>query len=102
MDNACDRNLRDCLWAVPEPVAAAARGRKSHGCASGSGENEDGADSGIATQSDIEIMETTQANEYDLMFHYLLAVLRRADGANSVTASGVKTFNIFAGLGEHR
>ena len=40
--------------------------------------------------------------EYDLMFHYLLASLRRADGANSVTSTGVKTFNIFAGLGEHR
>ena len=40
--------------------------------------------------------------EYDLMFHYLLASLRRADGANSVTSAGVKTFDIFAGLGEHR
>ena len=40
--------------------------------------------------------------EYDLMFHYLLASLRRADNANSVTSTGVKTFNIFAGLGEHR
>ena len=44
--------------------------------------------------------------EYDLMFHYLLASLRRAestaDGAKSVTSTGVKTFNIFAGLGEHR
>jgi hypothetical protein len=40
--------------------------------------------------------------EYDLMFHYLLALLRRADGANSVTSTGVKTFDIFAGLGEHR
>ena len=40
--------------------------------------------------------------EYDLMFHYLLASLRRADGANSVTSTGVKTFDIFAGLGEHR
>lgn len=40
--------------------------------------------------------------EYDLMFHYLLASLRRADGANSVTSSGVKLFNILAGPGEHR
>ncbi len=40
--------------------------------------------------------------EYDLMFHYLLAALRRADDASSVTAAGVKTFNTFAGLGEHR
>jgi hypothetical protein len=28
--------------------------------------------------------------EYDLMFHYFFALLRRADGANSVTAAGVK------------
>ena len=40
--------------------------------------------------------------EYDLMFHYLLASLRRADGAKSVTATGVKLFNILAGRGEHR
>ncbi len=40
--------------------------------------------------------------KYDLVFHYLLASLRRADGANSVTSTGIKTFNIFAGLGEHR
>ena len=40
--------------------------------------------------------------EYDLMFHYLLASLRRADGAKSVTSTGVKTLNIFAGLGKHR
>jgi hypothetical protein len=40
--------------------------------------------------------------EYDLMFHYLLASLRRADGANSVPSAGVKLFDIFAGLGEHR
>jgi hypothetical protein len=39
--------------------------------------------------------------EYDLMFHYLLASLRRADGKNSVTSTGVELFNIFAGLGEH-
>jgi hypothetical protein len=41
-------------------------------------------------------------HEYDLMFHYLLASLRRADGKDSVTASGTKLFNIFAGKGEHR
>ncbi len=41
-------------------------------------------------------------HEYDLMFHYLLASLRRADGKNSVTATGTKLFDIFAGLGEHR
>ena len=40
--------------------------------------------------------------EYDLMFHYLLASLRRADGAKSVTSAGVKLFNILAGPGEHR
>jgi hypothetical protein len=40
--------------------------------------------------------------EYDLMFHYLLASMRRADGANSVTASGAKLFDILAGRGEHR
>jgi hypothetical protein len=40
--------------------------------------------------------------EYDLMFHYLLASLRRADGAKSVTSQGVKLFNILAGPGEHR
>ncbi len=39
---------------------------------------------------------------YYFMFHYLLASLHRADGAKSVTSTGVKTFNIFAGLGEHR
>ena len=41
-------------------------------------------------------------HEYDLMFHYLLASLPRADGKNSVTATGTKLFDIFAGLGEHR
>ena len=41
-------------------------------------------------------------HDYDLMFHYLLVSLRRADGANSVTSTGVKSFDIFAGLGEHR
>ena len=41
-------------------------------------------------------------HEYDLMFHYLLASLRRADSNNSVTASGTKLFDIFAGLGKHR
>ena len=52
--------------------------------------------------------EAEQANkgvmyhEYDLMFHYLLASLRRADGKNSVTATGTKLFDIFAGLGQHR
>ena len=40
--------------------------------------------------------------EYDVMFHFLFASLRRADGANSVTSAGVKTFNIFAGPGLHR
>ena len=34
--------------------------------------------------------------EYDVMFHFLFASLRRADGANSVTSAGVKTFDIFA------
>ena len=43
------------------PVAMAARGR-SHGRAGGSGENEDDADGYIETQSDNEIMETTQAS----------------------------------------
>ena len=37
-------------WAVPEPVAVAARVWKSHGRAGGSGENKDGADGGIKTQ----------------------------------------------------
>jgi hypothetical protein len=41
-------------------------------------------------------------HKYDLMFHYLLASLRRSDGKDSVTASGTKLFNIFAGKGEHR
>jgi hypothetical protein len=41
-------------------------------------------------------------HEYDLMFHYLLASLRRADGENSVTANGTKLFDIFAGIGKHR
>jgi hypothetical protein len=40
--------------------------------------------------------------EYALMIHYLLASLRRADGANSVTSTGIKLFNILAGRGEHR
>ncbi len=40
--------------------------------------------------------------EYDLMFHYLLASMCHADGLNGVTSTGVKTFNIFAGIGEHR
>jgi hypothetical protein len=34
-------------------------------------------------------------HEYDLMFHYLLASLRCADGANSVTTNGTKLFDIF-------
>ena len=38
-------------------------------------------------------------NEYDLVFHFLLVSLRRADGSNSVTSAGVKTLDIFAGLG---
>ena len=50
--------------AVPEPVEVAARGRKSRGRAGGSGENKDGADSGIETKSDNEIMETTQASSW--------------------------------------
>jgi hypothetical protein len=33
--------------------------------------------------------------EYDLMFHYLLASLCSADGANSVTSTGVKLLNIW-------
>ena len=41
-------------------------------------------------------------HEYTLMFHYLLASLRRADGANSVTTNGTKLFDIFAGIGKHR
>jgi hypothetical protein len=41
-------------------------------------------------------------HEYDLMFHYLLASLRRADGKNSVTTNGTKLFDIFAGIGKHR
>ena len=41
-------------------------------------------------------------HEYDLMFHYLLASLRRADGENSVTTNGTKLFDIFAGIGKHR
>ena len=40
--------------------------------------------------------------DYDIMFHYLLASLRRADGTNSVTSTGVTTLDIFAGLGQHR
>jgi hypothetical protein len=50
----------------------------------------------------IQDMKGVMYYEYDLMFHYLLASLRRADGLNGVTSTGVKTFNIFAGLGEHR
>ena len=50
--------------AVPEPVEVAARGRKSRGRAGGSGENKDGADGGIETKSDNEIMETTQASSW--------------------------------------
>jgi hypothetical protein len=41
-------------------------------------------------------------HEYDLMFHYLLASLRRADGENSVTTNGTKLFDIFAGIGKDR
>ncbi len=41
-------------------------------------------------------------HEYDLMFHYLLATLRRVDGANSETTNGTKLFDIFAGIGRHR
>jgi hypothetical protein len=37
-------------------------------------------------------------HEYDLMFHYLLAIMRRADGANSVTTNGTKLFKIFSGI----
>ena len=40
--------------------------------------------------------------EYDIMFHYLLASLRHADGKDSVTKAGTKLFDIFAGLGQHR
>ena len=40
--------------------------------------------------------------EYDVMFHFLFALLRRADGVNSETSAVVKTFDIFAGLGVHR
>ena len=40
--------------------------------------------------------------EYDLMFHFLFASLHSADSANGVTSAGVKTFDIFAGLGQHR
>ena len=43
--------------------------------------------------------------EYVLMFHYLSALLRRADGMNSVTRSGQRLFDIFAGIGntgDHR
>ncbi len=50
----------------------------------------------------VEDLKGVMYYEYDLMFHYPLASLRRADGANSVPSTGVKTFNIFAGLGEHR
>ena len=53
-------------------------------------------------QESVNYVKGVMYYEYDLMFHYLLASLRRADGANSVTSTGVKTFNIFAGLGEHR
>ena len=41
-------------------------------------------------------------HEYDLIFHYLLATLRRGDGANSMTTYGTKLFDIFAGIGKHR
>jgi hypothetical protein len=41
-------------------------------------------------------------HEYDLMFHYLLATLRCADGANSVTTNGTKLLDIFAGIVQHR
>jgi hypothetical protein len=50
--------------------------------------------------------DSNQANQkgvmYFVTFHYLLASLRRADGMNSVTSTGVKLFNILAGRGEHR
>ncbi len=38
-------------------------------------------------------------HEYDLMFHYLLASLRRADGVNSVTSEREFFFDVIAGLG---
>ncbi len=41
-------------------------------------------------------------HEYYLMFHNLLATLRRTDGANSMTTNGTKLFDIFAGIGQHR
>ncbi len=40
--------------------------------------------------------------EYDLMFRYILASLRCADNANSVTSTGGKLFDILAGRGQHR
>ena len=55
-----------------------------------------------SVDQDQEDQKGVMYHEYDLMFHYLLASLRRADGADSVTSTGQKTFNIFAGLGEHR
>ena len=50
----------------------------------------------------VQDMKGVMYYEYDLMFHYLLASLLRADGLNSVTSTGIKTFDIFAGIGEHR
>ena len=50
----------------------------------------------------VQDMKGVMYYEYGLMFHYLLASMRRADGLNSVTSTGVKTFDIFAGIGEHR
>ncbi len=41
-------------------------------------------------------------HEYNLMNHYLLASVPRADGVNSVTSKGEKLFDVFAGVGRHR
>ncbi len=55
-----------------------------------------------STDPDEEDQKGVMYYEYDLMFHYLLVSLCSADGENCITSTGAKTFNIFAGLGEHR
>lgn len=39
---------------------------------------------------------------YDLMLHYLIGHMRRADGAYPPRADGTPLFDIFAGSGKHR
>ena len=55
-----------------------------------------------AQEKPAEDLKGVMYYEYDVMLHFLFASLRHADGANSVTSAGVKTFDIFAGPGLHR